>query len=314
MTTLFRKISGGMPVDWMLCEPAAFQVQVTLAPAAIVSTAGFWLPFCALRKKMLPTVTWTSGPSGRGSPYRKSSITTRSWVPPALTSVLVALNAASPLVIKTRATIADSNTAPTKVNPWAPRWAGDAMLASSTPFASKYSTRVAAALSTSEKTTPKPLTKPLVVVPASLKSTSTWFEPTAMNSFLGEKALNWSARPALIDAKALLSTRSPVPGVDISTPRFELTLKKVAGNVSTLVKAAGTPSQLISRRPLSVGGELGAFKLPPSAARNLFRVSATVRLSPWARITAKLGPGDTLVMGEERLLHAARATRLRNGA
>src|SRR3989449_788497 len=160
-------------------------------------------------------------------------MTTRSLVPSALTSVIVASNAASPLVISTRATIAELNTAPTKVNPWAPRWAGDAMLASSTPFASKYSTRVAAALSTSENTTPKPLTTPLVVVPASLKSTSTWFEPTAMNSFLGEKALNWSARPALIDAKALLSTRSPVPGVDISTPRFELTLKKVAGNVST---------------------------------------------------------------------------------
>jgi hypothetical protein len=41
MTTLFRKISGGTPVDWMLCEPAAFQVHVTLSPAAIVSTAGF---------------------------------------------------------------------------------------------------------------------------------------------------------------------------------------------------------------------------------------------------------------------------------
>src|SRR2546430_10702831 len=63
-------------------------------------------------------------------------------------------------------------------------------------------------------------------------------------------------------------------------------------------RSAGTPSQLISRRPLSVGGELGAFKLPPSAARNLFRVSATVRLSPWARITAKLGPGGALLMGE----------------
>src|SRR6266581_4067014 len=222
-------------------------------------------------------------------------MTTRSWLPPALTSAIVALNAASPLVISTRATIGESNTAPTKVNPWAPRWAGDAMLASSIPFASKYSTRVAAALSTSEKTTPKPLTTPLVVVPASLKSTSHWFEPTAMNSFFGEKALNWSARPALIDAKALLSTRSPVPGVDISTPRFELTLKKVAGNVSTLVKAAGTPSQLISRRPLSVGGELGAFKLPPSAARNLFRVSATVMLSPCARMTVKLGGGGVLL-------------------
>src|SRR5437867_11774142 len=240
--------------------------------------------------------------SGCGSPYTKSSITTRSVVPSALTSVAVALRAASPLVSSARATIAASNTAPTNVNPWAPRWAGDAMLAISTPFASKYSTRVAAALSTSENTTPKPLTKPLVVVPASLKSTSSWLEPTAMNSFLGEKALNWSASPALIDANAVLSTRSPVPGVDISTPRFELTLKKVAGNVSTLVRAAGTPSQLISRRPLVAGGELGAFKLPPSAARNLFRVSATVRLSPWARITAKLGPGGTLV-GESRLMH-----------
>src|SRR3989442_759236 len=143
------------------------------------------------------------------------------------------------------------------------------MLASSTPFASKYSTRVASAWSTTEKPPRKPLTPPLGVVPASLKSTSTWFEPTAMNSFLGEKALNWSARPALIDAKALLSTRSPVPGVDISTPRFELTLKKVAGKLSTLVRAAGTPSQLISRRPLSAGGELGAFKVPPRDARNL---------------------------------------------
>src|SRR5436309_9913041 len=148
------------------------------------------------------------------------------------------------------------------------------MLASSTPFASKYSTRVAAALSTSENTTPKPLTTPLVVVPARLKSTATWFEPTAMNSFLGEKALNWSARPALIDAKALLSTRSPVPGVDISTPRFELTLKNVAAKLSTLLRAAGTPSQLISRRPLPGGGELGGYKLPPRAARRLSSESA----------------------------------------
>src|SRR5438552_18673204 len=156
-------------------------------------------------------------------------MTTRSWVPPALTSVIVASNAASPLVISTRATIADSNTAPTKVNPWAPSWAGDAMLASSTPFASKYSTRVAAALSTSEKTTPKPLTTPLVVVPASLKSTSTWLLPTDMNSFLGEKALHWSASAGLNDAKALEATRKPVPEVENTAPRFELTLKKFAG-------------------------------------------------------------------------------------
>ena len=57
MTTLFRNTSGGMPVDWTLCEPAAFQVQVTMLPAAIVSTAGFWLPLLTLRKKSFPTVT-----------------------------------------------------------------------------------------------------------------------------------------------------------------------------------------------------------------------------------------------------------------
>src|SRR5438046_10260962 len=110
-----------------------------------------------------------------------------------------------------------------------------------------------------------------------------------MNGCLGEKALNWSPRPAWIDAKAVLSTRRPVPGVDISTPRFELTLKKVAGNVSTFVKAAGTPSQLISRRPLSVGGELGAFKLASSDERTFFRVSEAVRWLLCARLTGEVG-------------------------
>src|SRR5690349_22189633 len=79
-----------------------------------------------------------------------------------------------------------------------------------------------------------------------------------MNSFLGEKALNWSASPALMSAKPLESTRKPVPDVEKMAPRFELTLKKSAGKLSTLVRAAGTPSQLISRRPLSAGGEFGA--------------------------------------------------------
>src|SRR6266480_6384766 len=46
----------------MLCEPAAFQTQVMLSPAAIVSTAGFAVPLRTLRKKMFPTVTLPTGP------------------------------------------------------------------------------------------------------------------------------------------------------------------------------------------------------------------------------------------------------------
>src|SRR5437667_12833807 len=58
----------------MLCEPAAFQAQVMLSPAAIVSTAGFWVPLWTLRKKMLPTETSPTGgpppppPSGEVAP------------------------------------------------------------------------------------------------------------------------------------------------------------------------------------------------------------------------------------------------------
>jgi hypothetical protein len=44
ITMLFANTCGGMPVDWRLCEPAAFQVQVIESPSAIVSTAGFRVP------------------------------------------------------------------------------------------------------------------------------------------------------------------------------------------------------------------------------------------------------------------------------
>src|SRR5256885_2660351 len=60
----------------MLCEPAAFQAQVMLSPAAIVSTAGFWVPLWALRKKMLPTKTSPTGwppPPGEGTPPHPAS-------------------------------------------------------------------------------------------------------------------------------------------------------------------------------------------------------------------------------------------------
>src|ERR1041384_2050879 len=112
-----------------------------------------------------------------------------------------------------------------------------------------------------------------------------------MNSFLAEKVVNCAARAALTSAKFVLSTRRPVPGVEYSAPRFELTLKKFAGNVSTSVRAAGTPSQLISRRPLSAGGELGAFRLPPSAAGNAVSWAAIDPLPPSVSNTVNAAGG-----------------------
>ena len=36
------------PVDWTLCGSEPVQVQVTVPPTAMVSTAGFWLPLWLL--------------------------------------------------------------------------------------------------------------------------------------------------------------------------------------------------------------------------------------------------------------------------
>src|SRR5947208_16172398 len=60
----------------MLCEPAAFQAEVLLSPAAIVSTAGVVVPLWALRKKMLPTKTSPTGlplPPGEVTPPHAAS-------------------------------------------------------------------------------------------------------------------------------------------------------------------------------------------------------------------------------------------------
>ncbi|MEJ7669268.1 MAG: hypothetical protein WKH97_11140 [Casimicrobiaceae bacterium] len=46
---------------------------------------------------------------------------------------------------------------------------------------------------------------------------------------------------------ALALTWNPVPGVPKTTPRGELTLKKLAGRLLGAESASGTPSQLISR-------------------------------------------------------------------
>src|SRR4051812_11848783 len=65
---------------------------------------------------------------------------------------------------------------------------------------------------------------------------------------------------------AFALTSNPVPGVENVTPRGELTLKKFAGRLFGADNASGTPSQLISRRPLPKLPAALAFSVP-SAVR-----------------------------------------------
>src|SRR5215207_7838007 len=65
----------------------------------------------------------------------------------------------------------------------------------------------------------------------------------------------------------LRETSNPTPGVEKTTPRGELTLKKSGGRRLGEDMAAGTPSQLISRRPPSAEPATFGFK-GPSALRN----------------------------------------------
>src|SRR5215471_13427461 len=86
---------------------------------------------------------------------------------------------------------------------------------------------------------------------------------------------------------AFALTWKPDPGVENTAPRGEFTLKKFGGKAFGEENASGTPSQLISRRPLP--NEPGTFGLRvPSAARN----ASTV---PW--ILAGLAPEAENVMG-----------------
>src|SRR5215211_532679 len=64
---------------------------------------------------------------------------------------------------------------------------------------------------------------------------------------------------------AVRETRNPLPGVLNTTPRGELALKKVGGNGLGEANWSGTPSQLISRRPVSGAVPLFALSVPRSA-------------------------------------------------
>jgi hypothetical protein len=56
-------------MDRTLCDSLPVQVHVIVPPTAIVSTAGFAVPLCALRKRTLdPTLTVPTGPPPPPSP------------------------------------------------------------------------------------------------------------------------------------------------------------------------------------------------------------------------------------------------------
>src|SRR5436309_15641096 len=61
---------------------------------------------------------------------------------------------------------------------------------------------------------------------------------------------------------AVALTWNPVPGVPKTTPRGEFTLKKLAGRLFGAESASGTPSQLISRRPLPNDPAMFGFRVP----------------------------------------------------
>jgi hypothetical protein len=58
-----------------------------------------------------------------------------------------------------------------------------------------------------------------------------------------------------------------VPGVDSSTPRGLLALKKLPGKLFGAEEMLGTPSQLISRRPLPKDPTTFGFSAPSEARK-----------------------------------------------
>src|SRR5688572_20169082 len=217
----------------------------------------------------------------------KSSITTTST--PGGASL--GPSAVLPLVIRTRATRSPAlKKTPRKQTPPLAEELS-AKVPRLTPWASKYWIDVAEATSTSVNTAPKPDVVAGVVEPGTKKLTSVMLLPRAVKSRCGENVVNVEEYVALmlsnsigvtvgLDESAL--TWNPEPGVEKTTPRGEVTLKKSAGRLFGAEEASGTPSQLISRRPLPKDPTTLAFKAPRSV-----RNASTV---PW--IAAAFAPHD----------------------
>src|SRR5262245_56383743 len=147
---------------------------------------------------------------------------------------------------------------------------------SSRPPASRNSIFVLPALLTSVKTAPNPLTVAPVGLPGTKKKVSTMLLSSAVNSRCGLKTLNnWGKTGCrlpkrigvLVGLELSALTWKPLPGVKKTAPRGELALKKLAGRLFGAEKASGTPSQLISRRPLANEPATFGFSGPRKARK-----------------------------------------------
>src|SRR5215470_2121698 len=87
---------------------------------------------------------------------------------------------------------------------------------------------------------------------------------------------------------AFALTWKPAPGVENTTPRGELTLKKFGGKAFGEKNASGTPSQLISRRPVPNEPATFGLRLP------------RVAISPDDRLVASRSADETARVFEAR--------------
>src|SRR5437762_7840492 len=210
----------------------------------------------------------------------KLSATTRSNVLPAEMSLALAASAPVPSVMRTRATIAVGNLAPTNESPAASVRTGATILARLVPSLSKNSIAVLSTTSTSLNTAPNPDTNAGVGWPATWKSTSITLLPTGEKILVGLKALNSFAYPALTSANLVLSLRKPVPGVVKTAPDLTVVLKNAAGKSFLLSNGlAPAPSHEISRRPAACSPAVPPLEGSPRSARNS---STLVAIAPVA--------------------------------
>ena len=80
-------------------------------------------------------------------------------------------------------------------------------------------------------------------------------------------------------------TWNPLPGVENTTPRGELTLKKFAGRLLGADNESGTPSQLISRLPELKVPATFAFSVPRLVRNASTEVWIEAALTPLAEVT-----------------------------